>query len=526
MTNFLGDTMTYQALYRQFRPQTFSELTGQPNTVRTLQNALERKSFPHAYLFSGPRGTGKTSAAKILAKALNCESGPAREPCNNCHICRGITEGRIMDVLEIDAASNRGIEEIRDLRDKVRYAPTETRYKVYIIDEVHMLTQEASNALLKTLEEPPAQVIFILATTEPHKLPATILSRCQRHDFRLIGLGDMVERLRTVAQRSGISVSDGALHRIAEEANGGLRDALSLLEQAHAYAAGQVSEDDVLGVLGAVSKDVLYNLAESLKNNDLASSLRLIAETAQSGRDLYYFTQQVIGYFRDLMVVAACGQDTGNFGLAPDWNTRISPQAQALGMGKIARCLSVFHNLLAEIRWSNRPRLLWELAIFELLVPVANHVPAPRREESGARASTDPAPPVAVTEKKTDTPVAGGGGEQSAPGSLNRLWARIMQEIKKEDIRIHAHLLNAEPVSLNNEKELVVRFNSSFSKEAIEETKNRIFTEKMISQIMGRPTVIRCFYEQDGNGNDEKKNDNPLDLVQTAVELFNGKIIE
>ena len=240
--------MTYRALYRVWRSQSFADLVGQEHVTRTLKNALKEKRFSHAYLFSGPRGTGKTSTAKIFAKAVNCLEGPAPEPCNRCEPCRRIAEGSLMDVVEIDAASNRGVDEIRDLRDKVKFAPTEVRYKVYIVDEVHMLTTEAFNALLKTLEEPPDHVIFILATTEPHKLPQTIRSRCQHFPFHRISFREIVRHLHRICDAQSVEVDEAALATIARAADGGMRDALSLLDQVLAYADGRVEESTVLAV--------------------------------------------------------------------------------------------------------------------------------------------------------------------------------------------------------------------------------------------------------------------------------------
>ena len=281
--------MTYISLYRKWRPQTFSEIIGQDHITRTLQNAIQMGRIGHAYLFSGPRGTGKTTVAKLLAKALNCTNGPIPEPCDQCENCRQIREGVSLDVAEIDGASNRGIDEIRDLREKVRFVPSQGRYKVYIIDEVHMLTTEAFNALLKTLEEPPQHVIFIFATTEPHKVPATIISRCQTFEFHRIALPDLLERLEQVSQAEGLKPSAAALNLIARNAQGGLRDALSILDQCIAYAGAEIAVEDVKELLGVVDFDLLTKYTAAIQTGNLVEALIIIDEVLSLGKDLTQF---------------------------------------------------------------------------------------------------------------------------------------------------------------------------------------------------------------------------------------------
>ena len=293
--------MAYVALYRKWRPQGFDALVGQEAVRTALTNALETGRIAHAYLFAGPRGTGKTSTAKILAKAVNCEHGPTPNPCNECRNCVRINDGTSMDVFEIDAASNRGIDEIRDLREKVAFAPVSGRYKVYIIDEVHMLTTEAFNALLKTLEEPPPHVIFILATTEPHKIPATIHSRCQRFDFRRVTDADIVKRLREVADGSGIAADDDALQLIAVQADGGMRDALSLLDQCGVMAE-RVTAETVRSVLGIVGREALRELVKAIGEGQVPKTLEFLETLLAGGKDVKQIITELAEYLRAVLL--------------------------------------------------------------------------------------------------------------------------------------------------------------------------------------------------------------------------------
>src|SRR5699024_9485549 len=293
--------MSYQALYRVWRPRTFRDLVGQSHITQTLQNAISENKFSHAYLFSGPRGTGKTSAAKIFAQTINCEQMPTKEPCNECDACLGILDGSISDVIEIDAASNTSVDDIRDIRDKVKYAPSTVPYKVYIIDEVHMISVNAFNALLKTLEETPAHVVFILATTEPHKIPLTIISRCQRFDFKSINNKVIASRMEEIMSEEQIDITTEALDAIALAAEGGMRDALSILDQAISYSDAKIEMDDVLAVTGRVSQDVLTKITSAIFEQDTEATLPLFDEIIMNGKDPGRFVFDMIYFLRDIL---------------------------------------------------------------------------------------------------------------------------------------------------------------------------------------------------------------------------------
>ncbi|AZR74389.1 hypothetical protein BBF96_13935 [Anoxybacter fermentans] len=361
--------MGYLSLYRKWRPKTFDDLAGQKTVVKTLKNALINNRIAHAYLFCGPRGTGKTSTAKIFAKALNCEHGPTPDPCNKCFSCQQINSGRSVDVIEIDAASNRRIDEIRDLREKVKFSPSEGDYKVYIIDEVHMLTKEAFNALLKTLEEPPENVVFILATTEPHKVLSTIQSRCQRFDFSLLSIKDLKERLKYICEQEGISITDSALNLIARTAEGGMRDAISILDQAIAFSGDKVTIDDVNTILGKVDQQILAEIVNIISNHDTKAGLKLINEIVDQGKDMNQFVKDMIFYFRDLMLIKECGLQNNLIDLPDELKEELADQASKFSIRDLLRILEILTETDQKLKFASQPRLLLEMTMIKLASP-------------------------------------------------------------------------------------------------------------------------------------------------------------
>ena len=354
------DGMAYLVLARKYRPQTFDEVIGQEHVVRTLKNALKQGRLAHAFLFSGIRGVGKTTIARILAKAINCEQGPTENPCNRCAACLEITEGRAVDVQEIDAASNRGIDEIRELRENVKFRPARLRAKVYIIDEAHMLTREAFNALLKTLEEPPPHVHFVLATTEPHKIPVTILSRCQKYDFRRLPLARLVAHLKDLCAREGVEMEEEALMLIAKEAEGSVRDALSLLDQA--ISSGVRTKDDLLELFGLADRLLLEELARAIVSRDLAEAFRLVNQAFEQGVDLVLLAQDLAEFFRHLLVLKTA---KGMVFLDLPESELSTLRALSLGAEKeeLLLMFQVLLSGLSEIKKSPLPKLAFELTV-------------------------------------------------------------------------------------------------------------------------------------------------------------------
>lgn len=354
--------MAYQALYRKWRPQTFEDMVGQSAVTHTLKNAISHGKTSHAYLFTGPRGTGKTSAAKVFAKAINCPHQKNGEPCNECEICKGITNGMIGDVIEIDAASNNGVEEIRDIRDKARYAPTQTEYKIYIIDEVHMLSMGAFNALLKTLEEPPQKVIFILATTEPHKIPATIISRTQRFDFRRITSQEIIERLSYILEQEGIPYEKDALSVVARCANGGMRDALSLLDQMISFSDGEVTLEEAIQVSGSLTDDLMIDFVEDLQAHKAEEALEKLQQLFKMGKEASRLIEEWMEFSRDLLIAQQSGEAVGR-------SERFLHFKDEVSSAFLYRFVDALTQTQQEMRFTTKPTISLEVLTIKMAQP-------------------------------------------------------------------------------------------------------------------------------------------------------------
>lgn len=524
--------MAYVALYRKWRPSDFSNLVGQEHISKTLVNAIHTGKIAHAYLFSGPRGTGKTSTAKILAKALNCEHGPTPSPCNQCTSCTKINAGSSMDVFEIDAASNRGIDEIRDLRETVKFAPVDGRYKVYIIDEVHMLTTEAFNALLKTLEEPPSHVVFILATTETHKVPATIHSRCQRYDFKRISVDEIVTRLTFIAGEMKIEADPEAIKLIAMHADGGMRDALSILDQCSALDSEKITGDKVRQLLGLVGNESIEKLVSQLADKNSKEVLSILNDLIARGKDVKQILSEIALHMRSVMIYQAT-HDTASIELYSIDEKVLTKQSEAFTHDELVKNIQLIHNAINEAKWSPQPRITTEVAMLSICNPITvasgdNDALLKRiekLEEKITQLSIAPvhmkaAPSVSVsvyTEtsqvrtpeykapaakvqraenpvvKQVETPVHVIEPMASAnTADAKAVWDRMLKELVSTGKRsVHACVSQGQLQSFDN-GQMVIAFTANFPKERTEKSDYKEILETILTGLCNAPTVIRC----------------------------------
>jgi DNA polymerase-3 subunit gamma/tau len=494
-----------QALYRKWRPQTWEAVVGQPHVISTLRNALAAGRVAHAYLFAGPRGTGKTTTARLLAKAVNCqEDDLARRPCGACDFCLAVNQGRFLDLIEIDAASNTSVEDVRDLRDKINFAPNQGRYKVYIVDEVHMLSTAAFNALLKTLEEPPSHAIFILATTEVHKIPATVLSRCQRHEFRRIPVGDIVDQLKKMAEEERIQVDADALTLIARQSTGAMRDAISLLDQL--ASTGQViTLESAQAVLGTAASQAVLEVVNALVNQQADIGLETIHAALDAGSDPRQFARQIVDYLRDLLLIRM--GSSSQVDATAEVRSQMANHAQKFSTTELLRVIRVFNFAAGEARSAWQPALPLEMAFVDALeapqvadspAPLAppgmpslapvQRAPVPPRPASTSAQSPPPPKP---TEKNHPGGAEPGEADIQAAQKLVAVWQQILGLVRQQSQPAYGTLNSCTSRMLHGDQ-LTLSFASDVLKTRMEKPENLALLQDALQQIFGREIYVKC----------------------------------
>jgi len=507
--------MSYVVFALKWRPQNFDEIVGQGHIVSTLKSALQKNRLSHAYLFAGPRGVGKTSTARILAKALNCKEGPTVNPCGKCPSCLDIAGGRSLDVIEIDGASNRGIDEIRVLRENIKFAPTSGRFKIYIIDEVHMLTHEAFNALLKTLEEPPDFVKFFFATTQPNKVIPTILSRCQRFDFRRIPVMEIIAQLEKITASEEISVDKDVLCAIAKSSDGALRDAESILDQLVSFSKGTISLKDAISVLGLIEQDVLFQITEAIIRKDAKAALGMFNGVVDEGKDVGVFLSNLIEHFRNLMVAKITQADPKLIDLPEDACKKLWEQAQKLSLEEIFNAFTTLVNTQEVARRLESARIPLEITLVKL---------AHDKRSTGVTAQPAPAPapaknPAALPQETEEPPAQ---ANYLSLESVKDAWNIIIEHVGRIKMSVATYLNEGTPAKLEKGV-FVVSFPKDYSlhKESLEKKENKELIEGAISKVCNASVRIQFILSQDAAR--KENSENPI--VKSALDMFNGRVI-
>ena len=548
--------MSYLVLARKYRPQAFDQVVEQVHITRTLTNAIASGRVAHAILFSGPRGTGKTTVARILAKAMNCEQGPTPQPCNACVSCNEITDGHAVDVFEIDVASNNSVDKVRELRENIKYMPAHSPYKIYIIDEVHMLSTAAFNALLKTLEEPPPHVMFMFATTEPHKIPITILSRCQRYDFRRIGLDSISSHMEFLCRQEGFEVDTESLGLIAREAGGSMRDALSLLDQLMTCTQGLVSHAQVLDILGIIDRKIIFDLSGSILNGDIIAALDLLADVYGRGIDIKKLYADLLEHFRNLLI-AAMGNKIDKLVDLPSGEIELMvSQVKSLSDGTLSHIFDMLFKADAFIRMSSQPKLALEMTLIRLLqskptLPIdvlIDKLDALRQEISTRgepvhrNDSEHPSPgpelpstPGGSAARSVDARPA---TDSSSPakeisGNSDQRWQQVCEIISQKNPSLAANLLKCR-LKNSAERSLEIEVpDNGFTLNMIQREKNMAVIQQVSTDVFGEKQKIRLTASKSRGDRSQKKKDNQLKqkaldhpLVADAIEIFDGKLVD
>lgn len=523
-----------QALYRKWRPQHWDEVVGQEHVIQTLHNALSAGRIAHAYLFAGPRGTGKTTTARLLAKAVNCLADDlAARPCGECAHCRAVSESRFLDLIEIDAASNTSVDDVRDLREKINFSPNQGRYKVYIIDEVHMLSTAAFNALLKTLEEPPSHAIFILATTEIHKIPATVLSRCQRHEFRRIPVADIVQHLQKQAEHENISVDLDALTLIARQSTGALRDAISLLDQL-ASTGHKITLEMAQNLLGTAASQAVLDVIEALIVRQADSGIATLQLALDAGSDPRQFARQFVDYLRDLLLMRMGNAD--QIDATSDTRAIMARHAQAFSPAELLRLIRLFNAAANESKNAWQPSLPLELAFVEALEPPAEMEAGfadPAVTPSPAVVTQKPAPKTEVLpkipQKAAESPVSPSQMENLPPEDqtfkrVTEQWRRILQAVGQRSKQTQALLNSCKPFGMKDGV-LFLGFNGEFAKTKMDKEGHIDLTRQVIQQVLGIDMPLRCFVAA-GRGGTLPPDVESDGIVAAAMRDLGGELVD